>query len=176
MRIPDNIVCLPISALNPDPRNARTHSSEQIKQIAASIKQFGFTNPILIDENRQILAGHGRVEGAKLLDMTEVPVVRIEHMSESEKRAYVIADNQLALKAGWDDEILATEFQALGELEFDLELTGFDMGEIDVLVGKLELVDPEEEDAIPEPLAGPPVTHLGCPAPLLCATDFRFLY
>lgn len=162
MKIPNGAECAPITSLKPNPRNARTHSPKQVRQIAASIETFGFTNPVLIDENLTILAGHGRVEGAKLLNMEQVPIIRIEHLSEAEKRAYVIADNQLALKAGWDEDILAVEFQALGELNFDLELTGFDMGEVDQIVGRLVLGDDETEDAaVPEPVAGTSITQLG---------------
>lgn len=149
------------SSLTPCPRNARTHSKAQIKQIAASIEEFGFTNPVLIDEANTILAGHGRVEAAKLLKLKDVPVVRIEHMSEEQKRAYVIADNQLALNAGWDDALLAGELQALADLGFDVELTGFDTGDIDKLIEGLGVdVDQNEED-IPEPNDGPSVTQPG---------------
>lgn len=151
----------PILSLRPSPRNARTHSKAQIKQIAASIKEFGFTNPVLIDEAQTILAGHGRVEAAKLLKLEEVPVVRIEHMSEAQKRAYVIADNQLALNAGWDEAILAVEFESLTDLDFDVSLTGFEMGEIDRLIGSLDLTGSEGEAPIPSPAAGPAITQLG---------------
>lgn len=151
----------PILSLRPSPRNARTHSKAQIKQIAASIKEFGFTNPVLIDEAQTILAGHGRVEAAKLLKLEDVPVVRIEHMSEAQKRAYVIADNQLALNAGWDEAILAVEFESLTDLDFDVSLTGFEMGEIDRLIGSLDLTGSEGEALIPSPAAGPAITQLG---------------
>jgi ParB-like chromosome segregation protein Spo0J len=100
---------LPIDSLSPFNRNARTHSKAQIKQIADSIRKFGFTNPVLIDEGNTILAGHGRTEAARLLGWKEVPTLRIDHLSEAEKRAYVIADNRLAEKAGWDKQILAIE-------------------------------------------------------------------
>jgi len=162
MRIPDGVECLAVTALKPSPRNARTHSAKQIQQIARSIREFGFTNPVLIDEARTILAGHGRVEAAKSLGMEKVPVVRIEHMSEAQKRAYVIADNQLALNAGWDEDLLALELKDLSALSFEVELTGFDMGEIDGLIGKLDLEgDSPDEDQVPEPQAGPAVTQLG---------------
>src|SRR6188472_2331990 len=101
-----------IASLKPNPRNARTHSKKQIRQIADSIRVFGFTNPVLIDDDAGIIAGHGRVAAAKVLGWTEVPVIRLSQLSESEKRAYVIADNKLALNAGWDEELLALE---LGE-------------------------------------------------------------
>ena len=99
--------------LRPWARNARTHSKKQLKQIAESIRTFGFTNPVLIDQTNTILAGHGRVEAAKTLGLKTVPCIRIEHMTEAEKRAYVIADNKLALNAGWDEELLAQELQGL---------------------------------------------------------------
>lgn len=161
MRIPDGVECLAVTALKPNPRNARTHSAKQIRQIARSIERFGFTNPVLIDEELSILAGHGRVEAAKLLGMNEVPVVRIEHMSDAEKRAYVIADNQLALNAGWDEELLALELKDLSDLNFEVEITGFEMGEIDAFIGKLDLDDGADKDDVPEPQEGPSVTQLG---------------
>jgi len=123
-----NIEQIAIRDLTPWARNARTHSRKQVRQIAESIETFGFTNPVLIDEHRTILAGHGRVAAAKLLGWTEVPCLRLDHMSEAEKRAYVLADNKLALNAGWDDDLLAAELGALmaeDDLGFDLGVTGF---------------------------------------------------
>ena len=151
----------PRSSLTPSPRNARTHSKAQIKQIAASIEEFGFLNPILIDETRTILAGHGRAEAAKLLKLEDVPIVRIEHMNEQQKRAYVIADNQLALNAGWDDDMLACELQALAELGFDVEITGFDMGDIDKLIEGLGTDIDADDDDTPEPADGPAIAQPG---------------
>ncbi|GHF60616.1 ParB/Srx family N-terminal domain-containing protein [Seohaeicola zhoushanensis] len=138
-----NIERIAISDLAPWARNARTHSRKQVRQIADSITRFGFTNPVLIDERRTILAGHGRVEAAKLLGFVEVPCLRIEHMSEDEKRAYVLADNKLALNAGWDEDLLAAELGALmsSDLDFDIGLTGFSIPEID---GIMAAVSPEE--------------------------------
>src|SRR5258706_4220211 len=101
----------PIHALRPQDRNARTHSKRQIRQIADSMKRFGFNNPILTDDNSQIIAGHGRLEAAILLGMTTVPSIRLSHMSETEKRAYIVADNAIALKAGWDRELMAFGLQ-----------------------------------------------------------------
>ena len=115
------IETLPLTVLKPYARNARTHSKRQIKQIARSIKRFGFNNPILIDDDKQIIAGHGRAEAAKLIGMTMVPTVRLSHLSEADKRAYILADNKLAENAGWDREILAIELQALVDLDFDFE-------------------------------------------------------
>ena len=142
-----------VSTLTPWARNARTHSKKQIRQIAASIRQFGFTNPVLIDEAGTILAGHGRVAAAKLLGMGKVPCLRIDHMSEDEKRAYVLADNKLALNAGWDEDLLAAELGALlsVDLHFEVGITGFSIPEID---GILEAVEPEDlgdpkDDVIP---------------------------
>jgi DNA modification methylase len=142
-----------LSALRPWARNARTHSRKQIRQIADSITRFGFTNPVLIDGENSILAGHGRVAAAKQLGMVEVPCIRIEHMSAAEKRAYVIADNKMALNAGWDDEILAQELQGLLalDLDFDISITGFSIPEIDGLIEDLSVEEPGDpvENAVP---------------------------
>jgi len=158
-----NIEHLPIAALRPWAKNARTHSKKQVRQIADSISRFGFTNPVLIDGENTILAGHGRVAAARLLAMTEVPCLRIETMSAAEKRAYVIADNKLALNAGWDDQLLGEELKALHEidLEFDIGITGFTIGEIDSLVENLEPKedgDPADDRPAPE---GPPLCRPG---------------
>src|SRR6266571_4557107 len=115
-----------VHALRPYAGNARTHSRKQIRQIANSIERFGFCNPVLIDDDKQIIAGHGRVQAAKLLGIEEVPTVRLSHLTEADKRAYVLADNRLAEKAGWDREILAIELQALIDLDIKVELTGFE--------------------------------------------------
>ena len=134
--LPSGLEASMVASLKPHPRNARVHSKKQIHQIAASIQEFGFTVPILIDQSNVIIAGHGRVEAAKLLALATVPTIRIEHLSEAQKRAYMLADNKLALNAGWDPEILAIEFQHLSalDLEFDLEITGFETAEINSLV------------------------------------------
>jgi DNA modification methylase len=124
----------PLGLLKPYGNNARTHSPRQIKQIARSIERFGFVNPVVADANGQIIAGHGRCEAAKQLELKSVPVVRIEHLSPAEIRAYTLADNKLAEKAGWDQEMLAIELQGLIDLDFDIELTGFEMGEIDIIL------------------------------------------
>lgn len=149
-----------ITNLKPAKRNARTHSPAQIKQIAASIEQFGFTNPVLIDAKGQIVAGHGRVEAAKLLNIKEVPTLCLDHLSEAQVRAYVIADNKLAENAGWDADILTLEFQYLDSLDLDFELTitGFEMAEIDGML----LIEPDgEPEDVPELSEGPTVTQLG---------------
>jgi len=118
------------SKLTPYARNSRTHSPQQVKQIAASIKEFGFTNPVLIDEANGIIAGHGRVMAAEHLQLTEVPCIRLEYLTETQKRAYVIADNKLALNAGWDEEMLKIELDELHGTEYDLSLLGFDDTEL----------------------------------------------
>jgi DNA modification methylase len=157
------IEMLPLHALRPYGRNARTHSKHQIRQIAASIKRFGFTNPILVSDDYVIIAGHGRFEAAKLLGLAGVPVVRLSHLSEDERRAYVLADNRLAEKAGWDREILAIELQELIALNFEIDLTGFAMPEIDLILDEVrEAAEPAgPEDLHPEMPAGPAVSHAG---------------
>ena len=114
-------------------RNARTHSKEQILQLRSSLREFGFVNPIIVDKDLNIIAGHGRVLAAKAESMTEVPCVFAEHLTDAQKRAYILADNRLALSAGWDEELLALEFKELKDLGFDLELTGFGLDEIEKL-------------------------------------------
>ncbi len=139
-----------VEALIPYARNSRTHSDAQVAQIAASIREFGFTNPVLVDEANGIIAGHGRVLAARKLKMPDVPAIRLSHLTEAQKRAYVIADNKLALNAGWDIELLRLEINDLRGLEFDVALTGFSTEELDALMaapGTEGLTDP---DAIPE--------------------------
>jgi ParB-like chromosome segregation protein Spo0J len=114
------IEVLPLASLRPYPGDARRHSKKQVRQIAESIRRFGFTNPVLISDQGEIIAGHGRVMAAKDLGLAAVPTVRLSHLSAEERRAYVLADNKLALNAGWDTEILAIELQALVDLEFDV--------------------------------------------------------
>lgn len=143
-------------------QNARTHSKRQIRQIANSVTRFGFVNPVLISDDNQIIAGHGRVQAAKLLGMDAVPVVRLSHLTPDERRAYVIADNKLAENAGWDEEILAIELQALVDLDFDVELTGFSLAEIDfVLDGNANAEQEAKDDIIPVAISGPAVTQRG---------------
>lgn len=133
---PLKIELRPLDRLLPAVRNARTHSDKQIEQIAASIRQFGFTSPMLVDREGRIVAGHGRVEAARRLEMSDVPVIPLEHLSKAELRAYALADNKLALNAGWDPEILKVEFEELQSLDlrFDLEITGFSTTEIDLAI------------------------------------------
>lgn len=123
-----------LDALIPYAMNSRTHSDAQVAQIAASIREFGWTNPVLVDEHKGIIAGHGRVLAARKLGITKVPCIELAHMTEAQKRAYVIADNKLALNAGWDDEVLALELQALQGEGFDIDLTGFDDAELAALL------------------------------------------
>ena len=134
--------------------NARTHSKQQIKQIARSIETFGFTNPVLISDDDEIVAGHGRVMAAKELGMSEVPVLRLSHLNADQRRAYVIADNKLAMNAGWDVEILAIELQALIDIEFDPTITGFSLAEIDLTLDAAQAASQDtidRADVVPEP-------------------------
>jgi DNA modification methylase len=159
-----------IDTLRPYARNARTHSKRQIAQIAESIRRFGFTNPVLVPSDGEIIAGHGRVAAAKQLGIAEVPTLALDHLSEAERRAYVLADNKLALNAGWDQEILAIELQGLIDLDFEVELTGFAQAEIDLVLDHALQSSPvpcgvassagEHDDNVPERLAEP-VTRLG---------------
>jgi ParB-like chromosome segregation protein Spo0J len=142
-----------VSQLAPYKANARSHTRKQIQKIADSITQFGFCNPILIDDDHGIIAGHGRVEAAKLLGLTEVPALRLSHLSAAEKRAYIIADNRLAELAGWDRDVLAIELQGLRDLNFNVELTGFDIGEVDIIL------DDADEDSGPNADPGEPISH-----------------
>lgn len=130
------IVYRPVDSISAHPRNARTHSNKQIAQIVRSYREFGVVNAILIDENNVVIAGHARLEAAKAMGLTELATIQINHLSERQKRALMLADNKLALNAGWDIEILAAELKELSmpDLEFDIEITGFDMGEIDVVI------------------------------------------
>lgn len=114
-----------IEKILPYARNSRTHSDEQVAQIAASIKEFGFLNPVLIDDDLQIIAGHGRVLAARKLELKKVPCIKLSHLTDTQKRAYIIADNKLALNAGWDLEMLKVEIQELMETDIDLKITGF---------------------------------------------------
>ena len=143
--------------------NPRTHTARQIQQIATSIGEFGFISPVLIDGSNGIIAGHGRVLAAKSLGMADVPTVRVDHLTPAQIRAYVIADNKLAENAGWDRTLLALELKELSvELNFDVTITGFEIGEVDILIGELSVGASEEEDAIPEiDRSIPAVSQLG---------------
>ena len=136
----------PVERLVPYERNARTHSAEQVAQIAASIREFGFTNPILVDGKDGIIAGHGRLMAAKDLGLSEVPVVVLDHLTEAQKRAYVLADNKLALNAGWDVDMLTAEMEGLQAAEFDLSLLGWSVDELSGLLAP----DVNELDDMPD--------------------------
>ena len=143
---PRRIELWPLDRLKPYEKNPRTHSEEQVLQIAASIAEFGFTSPILVDTKAGILAGHGRLRAAQKLSLAEVPVIVLDHLTEAQKRVYIIADNKLALNAGWDEELLASELAALEREGFDLELTGFSDTKLEDL-----LKDGSGAQATPEP-------------------------
>ena len=149
-----------VSKLIPYAKNSRTHDDAQVAQLAASIKEFGWTNPILVDGDKGVIAGHGRLLAARKLGYDKVPVIELKHMTEAQKRAYVIADNKLALNAGWDNNFLALELQDLKDQDFDLTLLGFDDKELDALLSP-EIVDGlTDEDAVPDtPIE--PKTKLG---------------
>lgn len=136
--------------LIPYAANSRTHSDEQVNQIAASIKEFGFNNPVLIDKDNGIIAGHGRVMAAQKLGMEEVPTICLDHLTDAQRRAYIIADNKLALNAGWDDEALQAEIDRLRDEEFDVALLGFDDDELDALIQDMETEGLTDEDEVPE--------------------------
>lgn len=151
-------------SLKPAPRNARTHSKKQVRQIANSIERFGFTNPVLVDEAGTILAGHGRIAAAQLLGLPEVPVLCIGDLSPADRKAYLLADNKLALNAGWDQELLALELQELLDLDFDVDLTGFALAEIDAILDGAAEADPAGPDPVLDRVIeqkGPAVTRPG---------------
>ena len=155
---------IPVRELRPYTNNARTHSKKQIQQIANSIAKFGFCNPVLIDDAKQIIAGHGRVEAAKVLGIDAVPTCRLSHLSEADKRAYILADNKLAEKAGWDRELLAIELEGLIEIDVDIEVTGFEMAEIDLILEEARearATASGPEDEVPDCSPGPAVTQTG---------------
>ncbi len=140
----------PVDNLIPYARNARTHSDEQVAQIAASIAEFGFTNPILTDGERGVLAGHGRLAAARKLGLKEVPVIELSHMSDTQKRAYILADNRIAMNAGWDDEMLKLELTELKDADFDLDLMGFTDDELERLFNEDDGGGLTDDDAVPE--------------------------
>ena len=150
-----------VSKLIPYAKNSRTHDDAQVAQIAASIKEFGWTNPILVDGEKGIIAGHGRLMAARKLGMDKVPVIELKDMTDAQKRAYVIADNKLALNAGWDNDFLTLELKDLEDEGFDLSLTGFDEKELDALLNVIEGTEGlTDEDAVPE-VPEEPKTKLG---------------
>ena len=144
------IEMLPIEELFPYVNNSRTHSDEQVAQVAASIKEFGFTNPVLVDKDNMIIAGHGRMKAAMRLGLTEVPCIRLDHLNDFQKKAYIIADNKLALNAGWDNELLRLELGQLNDDGFDLSLTGFDDDELSKLLIPEQIDGLTDEDDVPD--------------------------
>jgi DNA modification methylase len=155
-----------LSDLKPAPRNPRAHSLRQVRQIARSIKTFGFLVPVLVDRNGNVIAGHGRIMAAELLGLSEVPTICVEHLSEAQIKAFMIADNRLSENSAWDDRLLAEQLQELSvlDLDFSLEVTGFDMGEIDIYIEGLTSDSEDGDDpadALPVPPTGMPVTRAG---------------
>jgi ParB-like chromosome segregation protein Spo0J len=133
-----------VEMLLPYAKNSRTHSDEQVAQIAASIKEFGFNNPILIDKENTVIAGHGRLLAARRLNIKQVPCIQLSHLSENQRRAYIIADNKLALNAGWDNELLALEIEDLENLGFNTDLLGFDPSELNTADVDYSVLDGED--------------------------------
>ena len=141
---------IPTIKLHPYERNARTHTPEQIGQVAESIREFGWTNPVIIDGSNGIIAGHGRVKAAELLGIDQVPTIRLTDLSDAQKRAYILADNQLALNAGWDEDILHTELTAIADMGFDLSIIGFEGNELDQMLGDRTPAGTTDEDDVPD--------------------------
>lgn len=160
VKLAKNLVLWSVDRLKPYDRNARTHSPEQVDQIAASIAEFGFTNPILVDTSDGIIAGHGRLMAAQKLGLTEVPVVVLDHLTDAQRRAYILADNKLALNAGWDENLLADELRSLDAEGFDLGLTGFSDDELADLLPEVDVLEPQsDEDDVPDALPEPKVVR-----------------
>lgn len=158
----EEMLIVEIEKLIPYQNNARTHSKEQLMKLRSSIREFGFVNPVLIDKQFNIIAGHGRVAAAKEEGMTEVPCVLVEHLTEAQKKAYILADNRLAMDAGWDNELLAIEFESLKELNFDLNLTGFEAAEIDELFSNIHDKDVTDDNFdIDAALSEEPISRSG---------------
>ena len=149
-----------INKLVPYANNARTHNKEQILKLRSSLREFGFVNPVIIDKEYNVLAGHGRIEAAKAENISEIPCVFVDHMTEAQKKAYILADNRMAMDAGWDEELLKVEIEALQTEDFDLSLTGFDESE---LAGFFDTADDAKEDDfdVDAELEKPPVTKSG---------------
>ncbi len=162
----------PVTALIPYARNARTHSDAQVAEIAASIRAFGWTNPILVDGENGIIAGHGRLLAARKLKLSTVPVIELSGLSEAEKRAYVLADNKLALNAGWDDDLLAAEFADLDALGFDLSLAGFGDSEVGRLI---DLFQQGTASSFPDEAPAPPEDPVSRPGDFWLLGDHRLL-
>ena len=156
--------CLPVEALEPDPRNARLHTAGQVRRIADSIEAFGFNVPVLIDSQNRVVAGHGRVLAARRLALSEIPTIVLHHLSEAERRAFMIADNRLAEPASWDEKRLSAELEELKSLDLDFALpaTGFEIGEIDLeLEAGAGVAEPGQRGQGPRRRSGPPVARAG---------------
>jgi len=146
LHTPKTIEQIPLKKLTPYARNSRTHSDIQVSQIAASIKEFGFTNPVLIDDGNDIIAGHGRVLAATKLGLDEVPCIRLSHLTEYQRRAYVIADNQLALNASWNFDMLSVEIDELNDGKYDISKIGFSTTELAEIIGSPNEIDVNEDE------------------------------
>ena len=161
-----------VSELRPNPRNARVHSAKQLHQIKASIEAFGFNNPLLIDKDNLVIAGHGRLEAARLVGLQTVPVLRIEHLTPEQMRMFALADNKIALNAGWDMDMLRQDLVELSELDLDLEITGFATAEIDLLIdGPTSNLKADRADLVP----APPEVVISRPGDLWLLGDHRLL-
>ncbi|HBE4690338.1 TPA: ParB N-terminal domain-containing protein [Escherichia coli] len=159
---------LPVGKLLRYAKNSRTHSDEQVEQLVNSIREFGFTNPVLIDEKNELIAGHGRLAAAEILEMDKVPAIRLSNLSEKQKKAYRIADNKLALNAGWDMQLLAEEVKALMDDNFDIDLLGFNDAELDEMLSDEQ---PQEEDDNSSPVVQ--IKYLAIDKERIPATDME---
>ncbi|HDX4327656.1 TPA: ParB N-terminal domain-containing protein [Escherichia coli] len=159
---------LPVGKLLRYAKNSRTHSDEQVEQLVNSIREFGFTNPVLIDEKNELIAGHGRLAAAEILEMDKVPAIRLSDLSEKQKKAYRIADNKLALNAGWDMQLLAEEVKALMDDDFDIDLLGFNDAELDEMLSDEQ---PQEEDDNSSPVVQ--IKYLAIDKERIPATDME---
>ena len=164
------IVTRKVDALIPYIRNSRTHSDTQVAQIAASVREFGWTNPILIDGENGIIAGHGRVLAARKLGMDEVPCIELAGLTDTQRRAYIIADNKLALNAGWDDELLAIELHELNAADFDMALIGFDAGELSSAMNLDSMIEQDAPESSSKEI-DPDDYKMGCMCPK-CGFEF----
>lgn len=159
---------LPVGKLLRYAKNSRTHSDEQVEQLVNSIREFGFTNPVLIDEKNELIAGHGRLAAAEILEMDKVPAIRLSNISEKQKKAYRIADNKLALNAGWDMQLLAEEVKELMDDDFDIDLLGFNDAELDEMLSDEQ---PQEEDDNSSPVVQ--IKYLAIDKERIPATDME---
>ncbi|CAM6632094.1 Nuclease [Escherichia coli] len=159
---------LPVGKLLRYAKNSRTHSDEQVEQLVNSIREFGFTNPVLIDEKNELIAGHGRLAAAEIMEMDKVPAIRLSNLSEKQKKAYRIADNKLALNAGWDMQLLAEEVKELMDDDFDIDLLGFNDAELDEMLSDEQ---PQEEDDNSSPVVQ--IKYLAIDKERIPATDME---